>query len=127
MNEIVREWIKKAEGDYNTALREYRVRKHPNYDAAGFHAQQSIEKYLKATLQMYNIPFGKIHDMLVLMESCLHIIPELELHKDLLAYLNQFSIAFRYPGETATRDIAYHAIKSLKTLKPILENKLKNK
>ena len=60
MNEIVREWIKKAEGDYNTALREYRVRKNPNYDAAGFHAQQSIEKYLKAILQMHNIPFGKI-------------------------------------------------------------------
>lgn len=42
-----KEWIKKAEGDFQTALREERARKQPNYDAACFHAQQSIEKYLK--------------------------------------------------------------------------------
>ena len=48
MNEVVDEWIQKAEGDYVSALREYRARKLPNFDAAGFHAQQCIEKYLKA-------------------------------------------------------------------------------
>ena len=51
MNEIVKEWISKAEGDYHSALREYRARKFPNYDASGFHAQQSIEKYPKAIFQ----------------------------------------------------------------------------
>ena len=46
----VKEWIQKAEGDYHSAQREYRARKNPNYDAACFHAQQCVEKYLKAVL-----------------------------------------------------------------------------
>lgn len=33
MNELTTEWIQKAEGDYNTALRELRARRCPNYDA----------------------------------------------------------------------------------------------
>ena len=58
-NEIVNEWIKKAKGDFNSALREYRARKFPNYDAGGFHAQQCIEKYLKALLQ--NVEKAYLH------------------------------------------------------------------
>ncbi|MBL7129503.1 MAG: HEPN domain-containing protein [Ignavibacteria bacterium] len=124
MNEIINEWIRKAEGDFNSAVREYRARKLPNYDAAGFHAQQCIEKYLKAILQMYNIPFQKIHDLLALMEMCLPIFPELEFHKGLLAYLNLFAVAFRYPGELANRDQAKRAVKAMKLLKPILRKQL---
>ncbi len=48
MNALMTEWIAKAEGDYATAGRELRARRHPNYDAACFHAQQTAEKYLKA-------------------------------------------------------------------------------
>jgi HEPN domain-containing protein len=45
------EWIDKAEGDIVTAQMSYRPRKSPNYDAACFHAQQCVEKYLKARLE----------------------------------------------------------------------------
>ena len=92
MNELVKEWIDKAEGDYHSALREYRARKFPNYDAAGFHAQQCVEKYLKAILQLKNIRFEKVHDLLALLKLCLPVAPELELHKGLLAYLNPFAV-----------------------------------
>ena len=68
MNELVQEWIDKAEGDYHSALREYRARKFPNYDAAGFHAQQCVEKYLKAIVQLKNIRFEKVHDLLALLK-----------------------------------------------------------
>ena len=40
MNPKTQEWIDKAEGDWATMIREYRVRKNPNYDAVCFHAQQ---------------------------------------------------------------------------------------
>jgi HEPN domain-containing protein len=40
MASISQEWVIKAEGDATTALREYRARYAPNYDAACFHAQQ---------------------------------------------------------------------------------------
>lgn len=38
MNPLTIEWINKAEGDYATANREFRVRKTANYDAVCFHA-----------------------------------------------------------------------------------------
>ncbi|MBU0764543.1 MAG: HEPN domain-containing protein [Bacteroidetes bacterium] len=41
MNDIVKEWIRKADADFHSALREYRARNHPNYDSACFHAQQA--------------------------------------------------------------------------------------
>lgn len=104
MNEMIKEWVDKAEADYHTALREYRARKHPNYDAVGFHAQQAIEKYLKAILQLRNVRFEKVHDLLALMKLCLPFAPELELQKELLSYLNPFAVTFRYPGESATRE-----------------------
>lgn len=50
MKPLAREWVNKAEGDFATAAREMRARKSPNYDAACFHAQQCVEKYLKALL-----------------------------------------------------------------------------
>ncbi len=34
MNALVAEWVAKTEGDFNTANREYRARRSPNYDAA---------------------------------------------------------------------------------------------
>jgi len=131
MNELVNEWIQKAEGDFNSALREYRAIKSPNYDASGSHAQQCIEKYLKAILQMNNVQFQKIHDLLALMELCLPFTPELELNKELLvpkglfrAYLNQFAVAFRYPGDSATREQAKKAIKAMKLLRKVLRERL---
>ena len=121
MSGLVKEWIEKAEGDYHSALREYRARNHPNYDAAGFHAQQCAEKYLKAILQRECIRIDKIHDLLALLQLCLPVAPNLELHKELLSNLNPFAVTFRYPGESATRDQAYAAIQSIKKLRPIFK------
>jgi HEPN domain-containing protein len=121
MNALVNEWIQKAEGDFVSALREYRARKLPNFDAAGFHAQQCIEKYLKALLQAHNIRFEKIHDLLALKELCLSFLPELEFHNDALAYLSQFAVTFRYPGESANRKQAKRALEIMKELRVILK------
>jgi HEPN domain-containing protein len=67
MNDLTREWLAKAEGDFHSAQREARARKHANYDSACFHAQQCAEKYLKAALQEEGIPFGKTHDLVGLL------------------------------------------------------------
>lgn len=86
--------------------------------------QQCIEKYMKALLQKYNVRFEKIHDLLALKELCLSFCPELELHAESLAYLNQFAIAFRYPGESAKREHARRAVKVMKQLRSILRGDL---
>ena len=122
MNELVNEWLQKAEGDFHSALREYKARKNPNYDAAGFHAQQCIEKYLKALLQIHNKPFQKIHDLLALTELCLPFLPDLQLYKKSLAYLNQFVVEFRYPGESANREQAKQAVTEMKKVRDVLRN-----
>jgi HEPN domain-containing protein len=124
MNVLVDEWIQKAEGDFISALRDYRARKFPNFDAACFHAQQCIEKYLKALLQKHEIRFKKTHDLLVLKELCVNVLPDLEFHIDSLSYLSQFAVAFRYPGETAGREDAKRALKIMKELRSVLRTAL---
>ena len=71
MNSLTREWVDKAEADFQTVQRELRARKCPNLDGACFHAQQCIEKYLKARLQEAGIPFPKIHDLSRLLDVLL--------------------------------------------------------
>lgn len=125
MKSATKEWIKKAEGDFQTALRESRTRKHPNYDAACFHAQQSVEKYLKAILTEEGKNFPKIHDLLKLSELCIENMPELVLQENDLDLLSRYAIAFRYPGESATKDDAKVCIRALRRLQKILQKNLK--
>ena len=114
MNGLVKEWIAKAEGDCTTALREYRARKSPNYDAACFHAQQCIEKYLKAVLQKHEISFRKIHDLEILLQACLEIFPLWQAMQDDMELLTQYAIHFRYPGESADKAEAKQAVDTMK-------------
>ena len=110
MNPLTREWISKAEGDFATAEREVRARKKPNYDAACFHAQQCAEKYLKAFLQEKDIPFGKTHNLVALLDQALEAFSSLELLRPDLQRLNIYAVQFRYPGESADKDTAREAV-----------------
>ncbi len=87
MKPITIEWIQKAEADFSTMQREFRVRKNPNYDAVCFHSQQCAEKYLKACLCEATIYFGKVHDLVALLEQVLTAHPSLETFREDLAYL----------------------------------------
>ncbi|MCG3181544.1 MAG: hypothetical protein BIFFINMI_03940 [Phycisphaerae bacterium] len=109
MKRIVSEWVAKAEGDFATMRREIRARKDPNPDSACFHAQQCAEKYLKALLLRAGIPFSRTHDLVNLLEPLLPDTPALTGSRVDLAYLSQFAVAFRYPGESATREAALDA------------------
>jgi HEPN domain-containing protein len=53
----------KGLADLATAKREIRVRKEPNYDAACFHAQQAVEKLLKAKLVVLGRGVPRTHDL----------------------------------------------------------------
>ena len=63
MKNLVLEWVAKAEGDFYTATRERRARLNPNPDALCFHAQQCIEKYLKAWLHDHKAAYPRTHDL----------------------------------------------------------------
>jgi HEPN domain-containing protein len=111
MNPLTVEWIDKAEGDLTTSLRELRARKSPNYDAACFHAQQCVEKYLKARLQEAEISFSKTHNLIVLLDLLLPMEPSFDIFRSKLLALNTFAVAYRYPGVSADKDTAREALK----------------
>lgn len=109
MKPLTLEWIDKAEGDFSTMERESRARKAPNYDAVCFHAQQCAEKYLKARLCEAGEVSGKIHDLGTLLDKTLSCEPLWEAHRKTLAYLSEFAVNVRYPGDKATREDALDA------------------
>lgn len=117
MRPLTAEWIQKAEGDMATARRELRARTAPNYDAACFHAQQVAEKYLKALLQETEIPFGKTHNLSLLLDLLKDNHPELELLRPALAILNAFAVEYRYPGESADKEVARQAVRLAEEVK----------
>jgi HEPN domain-containing protein len=114
MNAQIKEWVAKADGDCVSALREYRARKQPNYDSACFHAQQCIEKYLKAVLIKKRITFAKVHDLEVLLDLCLPAYPLWEPMREEMQLLTQYAVQFRYPGESADKEEARQAIAAMK-------------
>ena len=117
MKPLTGEWIAKAEGDYRTACREWRVKRLPNHDAVCFHAQQATEKYLKARLQDADIAFEKTHNLIRLLDLVLTVEPTWEAFRPDLGVLNQFAVAFRYPGESAQKSIAAQALRICKALR----------
>jgi HEPN domain-containing protein len=111
MKPLTLEWIDKAEGDFSTMERESRARKEPNYDAVCFHAQQCAEKYLKARLCDAGAAITKIHDLTALLDEVLPVEPLWEAHRKTLAYLGEFAVNVRYPGDKATKEDALEARK----------------
>lgn len=117
MNPLTVEWIDKAEGDFTKALGELRARKSPNYDAACFHAQQCVEKYLKARLQEAGIAFSKTHNLTVLLDLLLPVEPTYDTFRQKLLALTAFAVAYRYPGASADKDTAREALKFCKEVR----------
>jgi HEPN domain-containing protein len=60
--EEVAAWIAKAESDFKNIELVLPADDAP-FDTVCFHAQQAAEKYLKALLTFYGIPFRKTHDL----------------------------------------------------------------
>ena len=75
MKPSTREWIKKAESDYQLALALSRRRKATFHDQACFHCQQSAEMYLNARLEEAGIRFQKTHDLDKLLQGLLTVEP----------------------------------------------------
>lgn len=109
MKPITTEWVSKAEGDFVMMEREARARRYRNYDGICFHAQQCVEKYLKAHLAEAGLSYIKTHDLTALLDQVLVLQPSWERFRADLAYLSDFAVAYRYPGESANKDEAFDA------------------
>lgn len=110
MKRIALEWLAKAEGDFATVERESRARTRRNNDAICFHAEQCVEKYLKARLAEAGTSFPKTHDLTVLLDLTKAFEPMWEVFREDLAFLTECAVKFRYPGEAANKKTATMAL-----------------
>ena len=60
---LLREWIAKAENDLTNAAHTLTLGKDCPTDTVCFHAQQCVEKYIKALLVFLGATFPKTHDI----------------------------------------------------------------
>jgi HEPN domain-containing protein len=104
------EWVTKAEGDIRTARREMAVEHEPNYDAVCYHAQQCVEKYLKAHLREAGLAAPRIHDLDALLNLALESAPELLTLRIGLQRLTDMAVEVRYPGMSADVEDATEAL-----------------
>jgi HEPN domain-containing protein len=66
-------------------------------EAAGFHLQQAIEKYLKAFLLSHGWRLKRIHDLETLLDDAIEFDPSLEEFRRLTIRVSGYYVAERYP------------------------------
>src|SRR5947209_14193417 len=63
---VLREWLRKADNDLTTAAHTLKLGDACPTDTVCFHAQQCVEKYVKALLVFRATPFPRTHEIPVL-------------------------------------------------------------
>ncbi len=99
------EWLTKASVDLRAA-EAVRGADPPVTEDMVFHAQQIVEKVLKAYLAWHDIPFRKTHSLVELGEACARLDPTLEPILKEAAPLSEYASKFRYPGAPESPDLA---------------------
>ena len=124
MNDILDEWIWKAEEDYRAVIRLSRHSQNPTHNIACFCCQQCAEKYMKALLVFHKIEFEKWHDLLYLLDLLLPVEPTLEFLRPEMKKLNRYAVDVRYPGDFADSTEAKQAMKAIKVVRSTLRERL---
>lgn len=109
MNPLTLEWIEKAEEDYNSA-KWLQQSPNPVHNSICFHAQQCIEKYLKAWLQEANIPVPRTHNLEELLKRISPTLPAWHVWQPDFKIITAYAMVPRYPGDSATADNTQHAM-----------------
>ena len=114
--DLARILARKAEGDAK-AMR--RLAPDPEIDdeAVGFHAQQAIEKWLKAVMAFHGLEEVRIHDLGRLLELLLDTGVELPQGADRVDELTIYAVPMRYDelldAESLERDAAIALVKEV--------------
>lgn len=124
MNPLTLEWVRKAEGDF-AAIALHQQVPAPNFDMLCLHAQQCIEKYLKAWLQEANIPFSKTHDLETLLDLIAPTVPAWQMWQPDFAKISDHAVDLRYPGKFATATEAQHALPVCTQVREAIRSALK--
>ncbi|HET9209307.1 MAG TPA: HEPN domain-containing protein [Thermoanaerobaculia bacterium] len=92
---VIRRWIKKAEHDLVTAS--VVLENKPDVtDTVCFHAQQCVEKALKAYLTLAGVHVEKTHHLLYLLDRCSAILPRFQEIQEHARALTDYAVEVRY-------------------------------
>jgi len=93
-HDLAEGWFRKADSDLSAigALIEVGTA----YDAACFHAQQAIEKYLKGFIELKETVAPKIHDLVELNQLCSELGAEWAIDAEILAEMTNYAVRSRY-------------------------------
>ena len=124
MKVSTREWVTKAEEDFALASSLARPRKKPLWGPLAFHAQQCVEKYLKARINEAGGKIQKTHDLDKLLSAVTPLEPLWAAYLNAFQQLTAYAVAARYPashcqkwkqwphGKSAAPSAATHAAAS---------------
>jgi len=111
MKASTREWVKKAEEDFLAASSLARRRSKPLWNIVCFHAQQTVEKYLKARMEEEGMSVPKTHDLLHLLNHVGKVEPLWSPYHTPFSLLVSYAVQTRYPGSSVFKSDARHALK----------------
>jgi HEPN domain-containing protein len=122
--EDVKEWIKYADNDLDSAkILNEAVRKHS--EIICYLCAQAVEKYLKGYLIYQNIEPKKTHDLSYLNSFCIEKDNNFNKIQPLCDFLTTFAKSVRYPHkyEITEDDVTFsiNAVEKVRNCKPIIE------
>ena len=125
---VARQWVQKAENDLRTAAQTLKLKRDCPTDNVCFHAQQSVEKYLKALLLTSLIDFPRTHDLgelVARLPEGMHV-PLTEQDQD---RLTEYATTTRYPGdyEPISMEEARRAVRLARKFRLVARKALESK
>ena len=102
----VPEWVRKAEADWIAAKTLHSQNEEALHDAVVFHAQQCVEKLLKARLIQLDQPIQKVHDLVAVSRQLASVDSDWQWDEEDLSDLSTSAVLARYPGFETTADDA---------------------
>ena len=124
MSPLTLEWVEKAENDY-AAVQQLLQASDPLHDIICFHAQQCIEKYLKAWLQEANIPVPRTHNLEDLLALIVPTLPAWDHWQPDFKIITAYAVESRYPGPSRTTENTQHAMRVCDEVRRAVRTQLK--
>lgn len=91
----------------------------------GFHAQQAVEKLMKAILTERKITYPKTHDLSVLIDLLKNSQIELPISEDDLEWLGPYAVTFRYDDCTDEKLDRHHSLQTVINLRQWVEQRFR--
>lgn len=98
VDDYTKKWLTKAMNDLKVMRNERNIKDDDLVtDAICFHAQQAVEKFLKAYLVAKNIEFGKTHNLKTILKQCID--NDADFKNVTVGDLSDYAVEVRYPDE----------------------------